>query len=42
MTEYHYALWLLGLLLAAFGSGCSFGLTYRTRNPKKASNARRK
>ena len=43
MQEYQYTLYALVMLLAAFGSGCSFGMTFRTRNPKKkVSNARRR
>jgi|DEB19_MinimDraft_3_1074340.scaffolds.fasta_scaffold151428_2 hypothetical protein len=27
---------------AAFAAGCSLGATFRTKNPKKVANARRK
>jgi len=29
-------------VVAAFGAGCSLGATFRTKHPRKASNARRK
>lgn len=35
-------LWIVLTCVAAFGSGCSLGSTFRIKNPKKATHARRK
>lgn len=35
-------LWIIVTVTAAFAAGCSLGATFRTKNPRKDSNARRK
>lgn len=42
-SEQELILWIVVMVVAAFGSGCSLGSTFRTKHPKKeVSNARRK
>lgn len=41
-NEQQLIVWILITTVAAFGAGCSLGSSFRTKHPKKVTNARRK
>lgn len=42
-SEQQLIVWIVVMVVASFGAGCSLGSTFRTKHPKKEiANARRK
>jgi hypothetical protein len=42
LAPWQYTLWLVGLMVITFASGCSIGLTFARKQKAKTSNARKR